>query len=273
MIARFALRFLWSRSVWMTWAAASSLTVPAWAGNVDTELLILVDAQTYSQGDFNLILESVAQSFERPDFYTAVTQGGVYGKIASSVMLYNLPTNPVALTWTELTTQQDFYNFANSVRNIAYPNVGWGVSYAAALNSATNHFATSPSDGLVQQVTIIDDGTGFYQADPAGTQAARNTALASGVDVINAIVFDAVWQENAVTSYYQANIASPGGSVAVVSTPQGGPKSAGDLNLITGSIHTAVAGPSLLAVPEPSSATVLGLAGLLVAARRRRTAG
>jgi hypothetical protein len=253
-------------------AAAGSLTAPARAGDVDTELLILVDAQTYSQSDFNLILESVAQSFEQPDFFSAVTQGGIYGKIASSVMLYNLPTNPVAISWTELTTQQDFFNFANSVRSIAYPNVGWGVSYAAALNSATAHFANSTSDGLVQQITLIDDGTGFYQADPAGTQAARNAAFAAGVDVINAIVFDAAWQESAVTSYYESNIASPGGSVTVVSTPQGGPKSPTELGAITGAVHSGVAGPTLQAVPEPRAALIGGIAALVLLTRRRRFA-
>ena len=248
---------------------------PARAGNVDTELLILVDAQTYSQSDFNLILDNVAKSFERPDFFTAVTQGGVYGKIASSVMLYNLPNNPVAITWRELTTQQDFFNFATSVRSIAYPNTGGNVSYAAALNSAASHIAASPSNGSVQQITIIDDGTGFYQADPTGTQAARNAALASGVDVINAVVFDGAWQEAAIDSYYQANIVSPGASVSVISSPQGGPKPNADLTLISTAVQTSVTAPAVQfaqAVPEPTTPIALGLAGILAATRRRRAA-
>ncbi|MEK7950920.1 PEP-CTERM sorting domain-containing protein [Luteolibacter soli] len=259
------------RSGALAFAVASTLMLQSSrAGNVDTELLILVDAQTYSQSDFNLILDNVAKTFESPSFYAAVTQGGVYGKMASSVMLYNLPTNPVAITWRELTTQQDFFNFANSVRSIAYPNVGWGVSYAAALTSAAASIAASPSNGTTQQITIIDDATGFYQADPAGTKAARNAALASGVDVINAMVFDAAYQEAAVNSFYQANIVSPNGTVSVVSSPQGGPKANSDLNLISGAVQTSVAGPTISAVPEPNTVMALGLAGAAFLMRRRR---
>jgi hypothetical protein len=261
------------RSVILALAAAGALVFPSRAGNVDTELLILVDAQTYSQSDFNLILDNVAKSFESTDFYTAVTQGGVYGKIASSVMLYNLPNNPVAVSWRELTTQQDFFNFAASVRSIAYPNTGWGVSYAAALTSATNHMNASPSNGTVQQITIIDDGTGFYQADPAATKAARNAALASGVDVINAMVFDGAWQESTITSYYQANVISPTGTVSVVSSPQGGPKPSSDLGLITTAVQTSVTGPSVQyaqTIPEPTAPMALGLAGMMALLRRRR---
>jgi hypothetical protein len=263
------------RSGALALAAAGAFSLqPSSAGNVDTELLILVDAQTYSQSDFNLILDNVAKSFESNAFYTAVTQGGVYGKIASSVMLYNLPTNPVVISWTELTTQQDFFNFANSVRSIAYPNTGWGVSYAAALTSATNHMNASPSNGTVQQITIIDDATGFYQADPAGTKAARNAALASGVDVINAMVFDAAYQEATVNNFYQANVISPTtGSVTVVSSPQGGPKPNADLTLISSAVQTSVAGPTIAnaaAVPEPTAPMALGLAGVIAMMRRRR---
>ena len=261
------------RSAALILAAAGALAFPSRAGNVDTELLILVDAQTYSQSDFNLILDNVAKSFESTDFYTAVTQGGVYGKIASSVMLYNLPTNPVAVTWRELTTQQDFFNFATSVRSIAYPNVGAGVSYAAALTSATSHMNASPSNGTVQQITIIDDGTGFYQADPTATKAARTAALASGVDVINAVVFDGAWQESTISNYYQQNVISPTGTVSVVSSPQGGPKPTADLGLITAAVKTSVTGPAVQyaqTIPEPTAPIALGLAGVIAMLRRRR---
>lgn len=257
------------RHLWCPLVAACSVYTAAEASNVDTELVILVDAQTYSQSDFNLILEGVASSFEQPDFYTSVTLGG-FGKIASSVMLFNVPGEQVGVTWTELTTQQDFFNFAQSVRNIAYPNTGGNVSYASALTSAAAHFNASPSDGTVQQITLIDDATGFWQVNPGATQAARDGALASGVDVINAMVFDAAYQETAVTNYYNANIVSPNGTVAVVSTPQGGPKSNAEISLATQAISATVAGPTLQAVPEPSSSLLMVLSGSLLLGYRRR---
>lgn len=257
------------RRLLSTALAGSFLCGFARAGNVDTELVILVDAQTYSQSDFNLILEGVASSFEQPDFYAAATAGG-FGKIASSVMLFNVPGEQVGVSWAELTTQQDFFNFAQSVRNIAYPNTGGNVSYASALTSAANHFNASPSVGTVQQITLIDDATGFWQVNPGATLAARDAALASGVDVINAMVFDAAYQETTVTNYYNANIVSPNGSVAVVSTPQGGPKSNAEIALATQAINATVAGPSLQAVPEPGSSLLLVLGGSLLLGLRRR---
>lgn len=239
------------------------------ADNVDTQLVILVDAQTYSQSDFNLILDSVAKSFEKTDFQTAVMQG-MYGKMASSVMLYNLPGQQVALNWTELTTQQDFLNFASSVRSIAYPNTGGNVSYASAISAAAAHISSSSSQGTTQQITLIDDATGFWQVDPTGTKAARDAAIASGVDIINAIVFDAAYQESAVNSYYATNIVSPNSSVTVLSTPQGGPKSAADLGLVSDSISGSVTGPAIAAVPEPAAAGLALLGSLLGITRRRR---
>lgn len=258
------------RHFWCSLIAACSIYPAAMASNVDTELVILVDAQTYSQSDFNLILEGVASSFEQPDFYAAATAGG-FGKIASSVMLYNVPGEQVGVSWAELTTQQDFFNFAQSVRNIAYPNTGGNVSYASALTSAAAHFNASPSVGTVQQITMIDDATGFWQVNPGATLAARDAALASGVDVINAMAFDAAYQEAAVTNYYNANIVSPNGSLAVVSTPQGGPKSNAEIALATQTIHATVAGPSLQAVPEPGSSLLTALGGSLLLIFRRRS--
>lgn len=250
-------------------AAAGLSFLTCQAGNVDTELVILVDAQTYSQSDFDLILESVARSFEAPDFYTAVMHG-TYGKIASSVLLYNMPGEQVGVSWTELTTQQDFFNFAQSVRSIAYPNAGGNVSYASALTTAAAHFNSSPSVGTVQQITLIDDATGFWTVNPAATRAARDSALASGVDVINAMVFDAAYQEATITNYYNANIVSPNGSVSVISTPQGGPKSGADVSLVNHATHVSMAGPTLQSVPEPSSSLLLAFAGSLLVTLRRR---
>lgn len=236
--------------------------------------MLLVDAQTYSQNDFNLILESVASSFEQPSFQDAVINGQT-GKMAASVWLYNLSGEQVGLSWTELTNVADMVSFAQSVRSIAYPNGGGNVSYASALTTAANELATNNYTGSIRQVTLIDDATGFWAADASGTQAARNAALASGVDVINAIAFDAQWQESTVTGFYNANFVSPGGNVSVVSSPQGGPKSAAQIDAIITAVSGNIMVPTMTAtkavnvVPEPSSLTLIGL-GSLLALRRRR---
>ncbi len=245
--------------------------VPCAATAVDTELVLLVDAQTYSQSDFTLILESIASTFEQQAFQDAVL-GGSTGKLAASVMLFNSPGEQVALNWTELTSTLQLQNFANSVRSISYPNAGGNVSYASALTSAAAQLDNNSFTGSNRQITLIDDGTGFYAAGPSATQAARNAALATSADVINAIVFDAQYSEAAVTSYYNANIVSPGGTLAVVSTPQGGPKNTAQINAVIAAVAGTVGSPTATAtaaIPEPSALSLLGLGSLLILRRRR----
>lgn len=248
--------------------------LPASATAVDTELMLLVDAQTYSQSDFNLILDSVARTFEDQSFQDAVINGQT-GKMAASVWLFNLSGEQVGLPWSELTNVQDMVNFAQGVRSISYPNSGGNVSYASALTTAANQLATNTFTGSTRQITLIDDATGFWAADPAGTLAARNTALASGVDVINAIAFDAQWQEATVTGFYNNNVVSPNGNVSVVATPQGGPKSAAQIDAIVTSVTgnlmtpTVTATKAVNAVPESSSLALLAFGSLLVIRRRR----
>lgn len=241
------------------------------AANVDTELVILVDAQTYSASDFNLIIENVAQSFERQDFIDSV-MNGIYGKMATSVMLYNLSGQQVATSWAELSTPQQFANFAQTVRGIAYPNRGGNVSYAAAITAATNSINSSSFVGTTKQITLIDDATGFYSADPAGTLAARNSALAAGVDLINAIVFDAAHRETEIANFYNTNVVNQPGGVTLISSPQGGPKSSLNLSQISTSISSQISEPTMTisAVPEPSGLLLMGASALVFCAGLRR---
>lgn len=239
---------------------------------VDTELLILVDAQTYSTSDFDLILDSAARTFESPTFQQAVLNG-LTGRMAASVQLFNTPATGTGVTWTELTSPAAFAAFATSVRSIVNPNIGGNVDYAAAITNGAASIASNSFEGTTRQITIIDDATGFWEANPTGTRAARDAALASSVDVINAVAFDAQYRETAVTNYYNANIVSPGGSLSVVSTPQGGAKTTAQMALVVGGVMTTASEPTALAtaaIPEPSSSLLVVLGSMLLAFRRRR---
>ena len=241
---------------------------------VDTELVILVDAQTYSRSDFDLIIDSAARMFEQPSLQDAV-MNGLTGKMAASVILYNISGESVRVPWTQLVSTMDFQNFANSVRQISYPNAGGNINYATAISTASSQIAANGYSGTNRQITIIDDATGFYEAGATATRAARDTALSSNVDVINAIAFDAQYRESAVSNFYRANIASPSGTVSVVSTPQGGPKTAAQLLMIQTEIEGTAAQPTVAAtalhlqtVPEPSIG-LLSICGLLLTLRRQ----
>lgn len=132
--------------------------------------------------------------------------------------------------------------------------------------------ANSAFTGTQSQITMIDDGTGFYKVVPGQTKKARNAALASGVDVINAVVFDAQYQVSTVEDYYEKNIVSSASNLAVLATPQGGSKSAAELSAISDALEVAITSQTIAAapVPEPSSALLLSLGLFGLASRRRR---
>lgn len=239
--------------------------------NVDREILILVDAQTYSTSDFDLILEGVAMSFENQSFLTAVANGA-YGSIASSLIFFNAGGEQTALPWMQLSSATDLQNYATAVRNLVQPNAGGNVSYASAIATGAASIANSAFTGTQSQITMIDDGTGFYKVVPGQTKKARNAALASGVDVINAVVFDAQYQVSTVEDYYEKNIVSSASNLAVLATPQGGSKSAAELSAISDALEVAITSQTIAAapVPEPSSALLLSLGLFGLASRRRR---
>lgn len=251
----------------------SLFSARAQAISVDTELVLLVDAQTFSQPDFDLILDGVAQGFEQQSFIDSVAAGSE-GRIAATLVLFNSNNGEtVGIPWMELSSASDLQNFANSVRNVANPTPFGNVSYAGAISTGAAQIASSVYQGALKQLTIVDDGTGFFEANPTATQAARDAALASSVDVINAVVFDAAFQVNRVENYYNNNIVGgEGGEVVVVDSPQGGPKSAAVSAAIEASIVTAVSSPTITAasVPEPSSVFLLFVSGAAFCARRRR---
>ncbi len=248
--------------------------LPCSAIAVDTELVLMVDAQTYSQSDFDLILDSVARSFENQTFQNAVLNGQT-GKMAASVFLFNMPGEQVGIPWMELSSAQDMNFFAQNIRSILYPNSGGNVNYATAISTGASQLNGNNFTGTNRQITLIDDATGFWPADPIGTRFARDAALASGVDVINAIAFDAQYNELAVSEFYNNNFVSPGSQTAVVSTPQGGSKSSSQINTVITAVTGTVSSPtiaatgSITAVPEPSALAMAGLSSLLVLRRRR----
>lgn len=241
------------------------------AVNVDREILILVDAQTSSSSDFDLIMEGVATSFENQSFLTAVANGA-YGSIASSLIFFNAGGEQTALPWIQLSSAADLQSYATAIRSLVQPSTGGNVNYASAISTAAASIASSAFTGTQSQITIIDDGTGFYKAVPGQTKKARNAALASGVDVINAVVFDAQYQVAAVEDYYEKNIVDSASSLTVVASAQGGAKSAAENAAISNALVQAVTSQTIAAapVPEPTASLLLSLGLLGLLARRKR---
>ncbi|GHC64846.1 DUF1194 domain-containing protein [Roseibacillus persicicus] len=252
-----------------------ALSVTAMAAPVDSEILILVDGQTFSQNSFDLMMEGVAQAFEQQGFIDSVASGP-YGKIASSVLIFNANGTSTAIPWMEMSSSSDLQTFANAVRNVSAPFSFGGISYVDAISSGAASIASSTFEGTLSQMTVIEDGGFFLFSDgPSEVQAARDTALSSGVDVINSVVYNAAGRQAAIESYYESNVVSGGvnGEVAVVgSIPFVNPSPAVSA-AIQSSIANSVTNPTIAAaqaVPEPSSMLLVSLSGLAMLSRRRR---
>ena len=241
---------------------------------VDTELVLLVDAQSSSPASFDVILEGVAQAFEQQSFVDSVATGP-NGKIAATLIFFNSDGGEnVRIPWMELSSAADLQGFADSVRNVVDLNPGGNVSYASAISTGAAQTASTAFEGSVRQLTVIDDGNGFFGAQPSATQSARDAALSSSVDVINAVIFDVQGSLSRAEDYYNNNIVGgPGGTVDAIPFPANGQRSPELTAAIESSITNAITAPTIAAaaaVPEPSSVLLILGSGLAFLVRRRR---
>lgn len=243
--------------------------------NVDTELVILVNAQTAPTSDFDYIMEGVAQTFEQQSFIDSVV-AGPHGKIAATVLFFNANGGAgevVGLPWMELSSAADLQAFADSARAVTAPSLGWNVNYASAITEGAAQLASSVFEGSLRQMTVISDGHNFYAANPSGTQAARDAALASSADVINSVIFDIQYQEAAAAAYYNNNVIGGAGATAeVVGTSTWAAKDPADTALIFGTFETQISSATIAAatIPEPSSGLLFLGGALALLVRRRR---
>ena len=105
---------------------------------------------------------------------------------------------------------------------------------------------------------------------------ARDSALASGVDVINSVVFNSAEREESIQNYYDRNVVSDGDNgqaVVIGGSSFGGPEGA-LASTIGESIAVSVTRPTIDAnelanVPEPSISLLAALSGLALLRRRR----
>lgn len=266
-----------SRNFFQVLTLSVACSTAAFAAPVDSEILILVDGQTFSNASFDLMLEGVAQAFEQQSFIDSVT-GGPFGSIAASVMVFGSGGTTTAVSWMELSNATELQNFATSVRSITPPPSFGTISYVDAISSGAASIAASTAEGTFKQISIIEDGGFFLFSDTgAEVQAARDAALAGGVDVINSVVYNAAGREAVIQNYYDANVVSggQGGEVDVIGGSNFGAPGGALAENIEANISSNLSQPTidsnnLASVPEPSAAFLGALSCLALLTRRRR---
>ena len=203
-------------------------------------------------------------------------QSGAYGKIAVSIMFYgNASTQVVGIPWMMIGNSVEAETFAALARAVSRPFSIGSPSVASALTAATLSFGSETggaANGFESSAQIIEIAAASVPlGGTAAVEAARDGALASGVELINTIALGN--RSAAIENYYAANVIG-GEAGGVVATSNSSPINGGLAGMLTNQVSGGVAAgasESLSAVPEPSSSLALlsGLALLLI--RRRQS--
>jgi hypothetical protein len=259
-------------------ALACGLSTRADAVAVDSELMFLVDiTQTgMNNQQFDKLMDSYAASMTSSQVLNSI-QSGAAGRIAVSMVFYGGAfTQSVGVPWMSIGSMAEAQQFANIVSNLTRPISLTSPSISAALEYATQRFGTETGgasngfESAVQVVEVVTAGLPVFPI-PAADQAARNAALASGVDIINSIAVGN--RSNTVENYFASNVV--GGSVGGVQGSSGRSMINNNLDsfLATHFESTVDGGAEVsqaVAVPEPTSlVSSLAAAGFLLFRRRR----
>jgi hypothetical protein len=181
------------------------------AESVDSEILLLVDITrpALSNREFDRLMDGYASAFSSSQVLDSI-QSGHYGRIAVSMMFYG-PSNlqTVGIPWMSIGNLSQAQQFAELARNISRPSIIAEGDVAAALTAAIPTFGTETggvSNGFESEVQMIEiasaDIPDFSTA--AASAAASANALASGVDIINALALGN--RTDRIEEYFASNV-------------------------------------------------------------------
>lgn len=210
---------------------------------VDLELALLVDSSgSISASEFALQRDGYAAAFNTPTLQAAFDAGR---SVAATLIYWSSASQQsVAVGWTLINSAASSASFADLITATVRPFSG-GTSIGPALEFATPLFASNDFDSARQVIDVSGDGT----SSAATTQAARDAALAAGIDQINGLAIGS----QTITNFYQDSVIGGPGAFVV---------SAGGFDDFSGAINEKL-GKEIIQQPIPEPGTyALMLAGL-----------
>ncbi len=231
-------------------------TQQAQAVPVDLELQLLVDVSgSVDQSEFALQRDGYAAAFRGPAVQNAIFSGAK-GAIAVNMVFWD-DAQFVAVPFTLINDAASAEAFATAIDGLADDTFG-GTVPSAAINFAYPLFSNNGFEGDRLVIDVSGDGAGSSGA----TAAARDAALASGVDALNGV---AIGGSQGLFDWYVANIQGGTDSFTLQADTFADFEQAIEDKLV----REIIGGD----VPEPVTAalSLMALTGLgLTATRRRR---
>lgn len=189
-------------------AAAAVLGLPCMAGSgsilVDLELSLVIDVSgSVDFTDYTLQLEGYASAFESPQLHTVIGRGQ-HGQIAVNMVQFS-DSAAESIPWTLISDAASANAFADSVRAAARLFSG-GTNIESGINAAYPLFFNNVYEGTRLVIDVSADGSG-------SNGAARDAALAAGVDTINGIIIDDFGNIDQLREEFENNVVSPDGFI------------------------------------------------------------
>ncbi|MEA5563955.1 DUF1194 domain-containing protein [Anabaena sp. UHCC 0399] len=216
---------------------------------VDTELSLLVDVSgSVSTSEFNLQKQGYVDAFNNADLFNNFISQGNTGKIAVNLIYWSGATQQQqSVGWTLIDSVEASQNFANAISATTRP-FGGSTVIGSAIDFATPLIFNNDFDSTRQVIDVSGDGA----SNAATTSAARDAALAAGVDAINGLV---IGNSTSLFNFYNNNV--KGGTGAFVLQANTFQDFAATVQQ---KLEIEISAPPTTSVPEP--ATLIGLLGL-----------
>lgn len=183
-------------------AASAVLGLPCMAGSgsifVDLELSLVVDVSgSVNNEEYALQMEGYALAFENPALHARVA-GGREGQIAVNLIQFS-SSAAESIPWTLLDSATSSNAFAAQIRAATRLFFG-GTSPDTGITLAASSLFSNNFESGRQVIDVSGDGAGFDLDD----RAARDAALAAGVDTINGLPI--LTDDPNLGEYYENNI-------------------------------------------------------------------